>query len=121
VESAGNALRGFKAELFKALSHPARIHILELLRGGEKTVSELQAGLGVESSFVSQQLALLRGKHVVEGRKAGTSVYYRVVDENVLQLLDIARAIFHTPLKDLQAIATEGAAAAGNGEGTAGR
>ena len=104
-----SALRGFKSELFKALGHPTRIHILELLRGGERTVSELQAGLGIESSSVSQQLALLRAKHVVEGRKEGTSVFYRAVDENVFKLLDVARDIFNNHLIDLQAMANDSA------------
>lgn len=101
------ALRQFKAELFKALGHPARIHILELLRGGEKSVSELQAHLGIEASSVSQQLALLRAKHIVEGRKEGTAVYYRVVDPNVFTLLDVARRIFGAHLIDLQAMAAD--------------
>ena len=111
MNQASQALRGFKSELFKALGHPTRVHILELLREGEKTVSELQAGLSIESSSVSQQLALLRAKHVVEGRKEGTSVFYRVVDENVFRLLDVAREIFNKHLIDLQAMVADGAAA----------
>lgn len=103
------ALRSFKSELFKALGHPTRIHILELLREGERTVSDLQAGLGIESSVVSQQLALLRARHVVAGRKEGTSVFYRVVDENVFQLLDVAREIFNQHLIELQAMVAESA------------
>ncbi len=55
-----HTLQGFKAELFKALAHPARIKVLEHLRSGERTVSELQALLDIESSTVSQQLAILR-------------------------------------------------------------
>jgi ArsR family transcriptional regulator len=103
------SLRTFKSELFKALAHPTRIHILELLRDGEKTVSELQTGLGIESSSVSQQLALLRAKHVVVGRKEGTSVFYRAVDDNVFLLLDVARRIFNNHLIDLQAMASDSA------------
>jgi DNA-binding transcriptional ArsR family regulator len=105
------ALRIFKAELFKALAHPTRIHILELLHDGEKTVSELQAGLGIESSSVSQQLALLRAKHVVVGRKEGTSVFYRAVDDNVFQLLAVAREMFNNHLIDLQTMANDTAPA----------
>lgn len=105
------SLRIFKSELFKALAHPTRIHILELLHDGEKTVSELQAGLGIESSSVSQQLALLRAKHVVVGRKEGTSVFYRAVDESVFQLLDVARQMFNNHLIDLQAMASDSALA----------
>jgi ArsR family transcriptional regulator len=104
-------LQGFKAELFKALSHPVRIRILELLRAGEQTVSELQAALAIEPSSVSQQLAVLRARQLVAGRKAGTSVAYRVVDPQVFELLDVARAIFDRHLVALQALAEEGGSA----------
>jgi ArsR family transcriptional regulator len=100
-------LQGFKAELFKALSHPIRIRILELLRTGEMTVSELQARLEIEASSVSQQLGVLRARQLVVGRKEGTSVYYRVVDPQVFDLLDIARAMFERHLVALQALVLE--------------
>jgi len=93
-------LRHFKAEFFKALSHPARIKILELLRPGELSVTELQDRLGIESSSVSQHLSVLRHKNIVESRKAGTTVYYRVRDPEVFELLDIARRIFNNQLID---------------------
>ena len=93
-------LRNFKAEFFKALSHPARIKILELLRAGERSVTELQDRLGIESSSVSQHLSVLRYKHIVESRKAGTTVYYRVRDPEIFELLDIARRIFNNQLLD---------------------
>jgi ArsR family transcriptional regulator len=98
-------LQGFKAELFKALGHPVRIRILELLRGGERTVSELQAALTIDASSVSQQLAVLRARQLVAGRKEGTSVYYRVTDPQVFELLDTARAIFDRHLNALQSLA----------------
>lgn len=100
-----HTLQGFKAELFKALAHPARIRILEHLRTGERSVSELQALLDLESSTVSQQLAILRGRSVVEGRKQGTSVFYRVPDPLIFDLLDVARAIFANHVVGLQAMA----------------
>jgi ArsR family transcriptional regulator len=95
-------LQGFKAELFKALGHPVRIRILELLRPGELTVSELQAQLEIEPSSVSQQLSVLRARQLVSSRKEGTSVYYRVDDPRVYELLDAARAIFERNLLALQ-------------------
>jgi DNA-binding transcriptional ArsR family regulator len=100
-------LQGFKAELFKALSHPIRIRILEMLRIGEMTVSELRERLDIEASSVSQQLGVLRARQLVVGRKEGTSVYYRVVDPKVFELLDIARALFERQLGALQALADE--------------
>jgi ArsR family transcriptional regulator len=100
-------LQAYKAELFKALGHPTRIRILERLRSGEQTVSELQADLNVDLSSVSQQLAVLRNRNLIIGRKQGTSVYYRVVDERVFDLLDTARIMFDQQLLVLQAMANE--------------
>jgi ArsR family transcriptional regulator len=83
-----------KAEIFRTLGHPARVRILELLRDrGEATVGALQAELGLDSGGTSQQLAALRRIGVVEGRRDGTSVYYRVTDDAVFALLDAARRV----------------------------
>jgi DNA-binding transcriptional ArsR family regulator len=97
-------LHRFKAEFFRALGHPARLRILELLRSGERSVSELQAELEIDSSSVSQQLAVMRAKNIVDTRRAGTSVYYSVRDPQIFQLLDVARDIFNNHLIDLQAM-----------------
>jgi ArsR family transcriptional regulator len=88
----------FKAEFFKALAHPARLVILEQLRDGEKSVNELQAVLGLDQSNVSQQLAILRNRNIVEARKEGTTAFYRVLDPLLFELLDIGRAIFNNQL-----------------------
>ncbi len=97
-------LHRFKAEFFRALGHPARLRILELLRSGERTVTELQVALEIEASSVSQQLAVLRAKNIVDTRRAGTSIYYSVRDPQIFQLLDVARDIFNNHLIDLQAM-----------------
>src|SRR4051794_28251692 len=97
------ALRSFKAELFKALGHPTRIRILEILRGGEASVSELQASLDVDAPSVSQQLAVLRARRLVETRKAGSNVFYRVRDPQVWQILDAGRELFLSYLEELRA------------------
>ncbi|MCZ8511799.1 metalloregulator ArsR/SmtB family transcription factor [Paenibacillus filicis] len=88
----------FKAEFFKALSHPLRIRILELLSEGDKTVNELQTLLGSEGSAVSQQLAVLRSKNVVVGTKDGTSVIYSLRDPLIKDLLKVAKQIFDNHL-----------------------
>lgn len=99
-----DSLQVFKADLFRALAHPARIRILELLRGGEMSVGELQAALGVEGSTVSQHLAILRMKNLVGARKAGTASYYRLLDPQVGTLLDVARDLFNAHLSQLQTL-----------------
>jgi ArsR family transcriptional regulator len=101
------ALRRFKAEFFKALAHPGRIQIIECLRSGEKTVGEIQAYLADAPASASQHLALLRAKGIVEGRKSGTSVFYRVRDAKIFDLLDVAREIFNAHLIDTQEILSQ--------------
>ena len=96
------ALQVFKAEFFKALAHPVRIRLLEILRDGERSVQELQAALGLDQATVSQQLAILRAKQVVTARKEGTTVHYAASDARVGTLLDTARAIFNTQLTGSQ-------------------
>ena len=99
---ASHDLQIFKAEFFKALAHPVRIRLLEVLRHGERSVQELQGALVLDQSTVSQQLAVLRAKHVVVARKEGTTVRYTVRDGRVGTLLDTARAIFNAQLTGSQ-------------------
>jgi len=91
-------LADFKSEFFKALAHPVRIRILDCLRDGEKGVTELSEILEIEPANVSQQLAILRMRNIVLGRKAGSNVYYSVSDSTVFRLLDVARNIFNNQL-----------------------
>lgn len=90
----------FKAEFFKALAHPMRIQILEVLSTGERTVNELQKLLGSEGSAVSQQLAVLRNKNVVSGVKQGNSVIYSLRDPLIKDLLAVAKQIFNNHFVD---------------------
>ncbi|WP_044477135.1 ArsR/SmtB family transcription factor [Paenibacillus antibioticophila] len=91
-------LQQFKAEFFKALAHPMRIRILEVLCDGEKSVNELQTILGSEGSAVSQQLSVLRAKNLVNTVKEGTTVVYSLRDPLIKDLLAVARQIFDNHL-----------------------
>ena len=97
AETAGE-LQAFKATFFKALAHPIRIRILEVLVRGERSVQDLQEALALEQAVVSQQLAVLRTNRIVVGRKEGVSVRYRVRDPLVAELLAVARRIFDNQL-----------------------
>ena len=101
------ALQAFKAEFFKALAHPIRIRILEILVRGERGVHELQEALDLDQPTVSQHLAVLRAKHIVEARKAGVAVRYTVRDAAVGVLLVVARRIFDRHLFGTQAMLRE--------------
>lgn len=95
-----------KADFFKLLGHPARVRILELLRDGERTVGDLQAELDLDSGGTSQHLSAMRKQGLLDNRRAGTSVYYRVRDPRVFQLLDTARQIIGSQLQDAQTLLT---------------
>ena len=82
-----------KAELFKALGHPARVRALEVLAEGERTVGDLQPLVGIESSHLSQQLGVLRRAGLVMTRKEGSSVVYALKDPLVAELLGVAKRL----------------------------
>ncbi|MFZ5809805.1 MAG: ArsR/SmtB family transcription factor [Chloroflexota bacterium] len=76
--------------LLKALSHPARLAILEVLRQGEACVCHMEALFGWRQAYISQQLMVLREAGIVEDRRDGWNVYYRVVKPDIYSLVDLA-------------------------------
>ena len=82
-----------KADLFRALAHPTRIRLLELLCSGEHTVQALTEAVGVDQPVISQHLAALRGQQLVAVRRAGTRAHYTVADPGVAALLKISREL----------------------------
>lgn len=101
------SLQAFKADFFRALAHPIRIRILEILSGGDRSVQELQQALDLEQPIVSQQLAVLRAKNIVTPQKVGTTVRYALSDPLVTKLLAVAREIFNNRLSDTQSMLKE--------------
>jgi ArsR family transcriptional regulator len=96
-------MRYYKAELFKTLAHPQRIRILDELRDGERNVGQLQRTLESEQSNISQHLAALRNKGLVNARRDGTSMWYSVNDRALWEILDIAKEIYKRNLQAQQA------------------
>jgi DNA-binding transcriptional ArsR family regulator len=76
------------ARRFRVLAEPLRIKLLDRLREGEASVNELAAALGASQQNVSKHLTLLAEAGIVGRRKQGTHVYYRIVDEGVLELCE---------------------------------
>lgn len=91
-------LQTFKAAFFKALAHPVRIRILEILISGEHSVQQLQQTLGLGQPVVSQQLSVLRTSNIVSARKEGVNVRYDLRDPLLADLLAVARQIFDNHL-----------------------
>jgi DNA-binding transcriptional ArsR family regulator len=89
------SLQDFKADLFRTLGHPARIRILEALEATPSlTVGDIQQSVGIEAANVSQHLAILRSRGIVDVRREGTRAWYSVADPAFFELLSIARGIF---------------------------
>ena len=100
-------LQTFKARFFKALAHPTRIRILEILVRGDRTVYELQEALALDQPGVSQQLAVLRNHGVVSAEKEGLAVRYSLRDPLVADLLEVARRIFNNHFVNTQGLLRE--------------
>ena len=100
-------LQTFKARFFRALAHPTRIRLLEILVHGGRTVQELQEALTLDQPLVSQQLAVLRNQNVVSAQKEGLSVRYTLRDPLVGELLDVARRIFNNHLASARGLLRE--------------
>jgi len=81
-------------EFLKALSHEGRLMILCHLAGGERSVTELEKLLSQRQAAVSQQLARLRLEGLVESRREGKAIYYRIADERTREMLDILYDMF---------------------------
>jgi DNA-binding transcriptional ArsR family regulator len=106
-EPIADALQTFKAQFFRALAHPTRIRMLEILVRGGRTVQELQEALTLDQPIVSQQLAVLRNQGIVSAQKEGSSVRYTLRDPLVGALLDLARRIFNNHFDNTQGLLRE--------------
>ncbi|HVK10366.1 MAG TPA: metalloregulator ArsR/SmtB family transcription factor [Gemmataceae bacterium] len=95
-----DSMRQFKAGIFQALGHPTRVAIVEFLRHGEMPVSRLCEKVGVEQANASQHLAVLRNKHIVETRKDGNQIFYRLRDPLLGQVLETMREYFFAHLNE---------------------
>jgi ArsR family transcriptional regulator len=94
------SLRQFKAGIFQALGHPTRVAIVEILRHGELSVGQLCEKIGIEQANASQHLGVLRNKHLVETRKEGNQIYYRLRDPVLGEVLDKLRQYFFTHMDE---------------------
>jgi DNA-binding transcriptional ArsR family regulator len=85
------------SRFLKALSNHNRLLLLCLLSEGEKTVSELEAALGLRQPAVSQQLARLRAEGLIAGRRDGKSIHYRLASEPARQVMVLLYELFCHP------------------------
>src|SRR5205809_6412105 len=100
-------LYGQFARIGKALSSPHRLEILELLAQGERTVDSLATEIGLSLANASQHLQALRQAALVESRKEGLYVSYRLADPAVFELCTAIRSVAEHRLADLERLVRE--------------
>ncbi len=102
--TAGRPISDAKADLFKALAHPARVRVLELLAEGEHTIGELAEQAGLELSHLSQQVTVLRRAGIVDSRRVKSTVTCSLRDPQTAELLAVARRMISKNLRQGQAL-----------------
>ena len=75
------------AEVLRAVAHPVRLQIVELLEHREMCVGDIVDALGGKQAITSQQLNMMKDKGVLDCRRDGTKVFYRIENKNVIKLL----------------------------------
>jgi ArsR family transcriptional regulator len=79
------------ARMLKAVAHPLRLRILEALADGEKCVGDIVDATGAKPALTSQQLGLMRDRGLLDSRREGSHVYYRIARPPILKILDCVR------------------------------
>ena len=82
-----------QVQIYKVLTHPVRLAILEILRDGEHCVCHMEAYLGLRQAYISQQLSVLREAGLVQDRRDGWNIFYRVADTRIYEILNAVRRI----------------------------
>ncbi len=82
------------ADCLKVLGHATRLQILEILRGNERSVGELEELVGGSQPNISQHLRVMRDRQIVKSRKQANLVFYSVSDERLFELMEVAGEIF---------------------------
>lgn len=88
------------ADLCKMLSHPTRLRIMEQLRDGEKTVSQLVSNVDASQSNISQHLGELKRRRLVRSRRDGSNVYYHLSQPKILDACDTIREVLINQLTE---------------------
>ena len=90
------------AELCSTMANPIRLEIISLLRNEEKSVGDLAESAGISQANMSQHLTVLRRQAMVETRRAGATIYYRLANPKMLKAFDILREILFEQLESEQ-------------------
>jgi rhodanese-related sulfurtransferase len=107
VQETKNKLNEQFARIGHALSSPKRLELLELLHQCEKSVETLVANSGMRIANTSQHLQVLRGAGLVETRREGIYIYYRLANEQVYQLVSNMKSVAESSLAEVERVLTQ--------------
>ncbi len=82
-----------QSEIFKALSHPTRLAILDLLRNGDECVCHMESCLGLRQAYISQHLMVLRNAALITNSRSGLNRYYTLNNDSIIDLIDLVSKI----------------------------
>jgi DNA-binding transcriptional ArsR family regulator len=89
----------YHAEMCQVFSHPKRLEVINVLRDGEMTVSELAQKLELTVGNLSQHLSMMKDRHILLSRKAGNMVYYRILNPKLIRCFDMMREMLFEQIK----------------------
>jgi DNA-binding transcriptional ArsR family regulator len=88
-----------QAEILKAIAQPTRLKIIELLRNGERCVCEIFPAIEEEQSNTSRHLNLMQNCGILQRRKEGVKIMYRLKHPEVLEILELTSAILKKEIR----------------------
>lgn len=89
----------YHAEMCQVFSHPKRLEVINVLRDGEMTVSELAQKLGMTVGNLSQHLSMMKERHILLSRKEGNMVYYRILNPKLIRCFDMMREMLFEQIR----------------------
>ncbi len=97
----------YHAEMCKVFSHPKRLEVINILRDGELSVTELTQKLGLTIGNISQHLNMMKDRHILLSRKEGNQVYYRIANPKLLKCFDMMREMLFEQIRKDAALIPE--------------
>jgi len=89
----------YHAEMCQVFSHAKRLEVINALRDGEMTVTELSQRLGLSLGNLSQHLSMMKERHILLSRKEGNMVYYRIANPKLMRCFDMMREMLFEQIR----------------------
>ena len=94
-----------QAEICKTLANPKRLEIINALKDGELSVGDLVESLGITKANVSQHLAVLRQSRVVNTRRDGVNIFYRINNPKIIEACSLMKSVLIEQLEENEKLA----------------